>query len=215
MLARAITEVAAGFPASTTTHFLRPTPPRPLTVTTQVVQRGRRLTIVDAELHADDRRVALQRMTLLSVQPAASLPQPTPRPVDPEHFIERRRAAPHGQPWMMDALDVREGDGAIWFRHRVPPFLEPSFIANTLIVADWAHGLGPPQGAEEPRPAAIPNTDLSVNLLRAPGGDWIGVEPASAWSDICVGVGWGSLRDENGLFGRVAMSIAITPLSVG
>ena len=85
-------------------------------------------------------------------------------------------------------------------------------VANLLRPADWAHGLAPPRGASTRPPSVIPNTDLSVHVLRPPTGEWIGVRAGTAWSKDGIGDGFGELVDECGFLGSIAMTVAVTLL---
>lgn len=212
LMAVAIEAEAQGFVASLTTHFLRPVPVAPLQVVVRPLRTGRRVSVLDAELSAGGTLVAVQRATVIAELAASDLPTPADRPADPTAFPRERRAAMHGGPWMMDTLDARFGDGIAWFRHERPLFDHPSALARVLVAADWAHGMFPPMGAQVRPPAAIPNTDLSVHLFRPPGGEWIGIDAQTAWSQAAIGAGWAAVFDAQGLIGRVAMSVAVTPL---
>lgn len=44
------------------------------------------------------------------------------------------------------------------------------------------------------------------------GGRERGVRRGTAWSTQSIAVGWGELRDEESISGRVAMSVAVTML---
>ncbi len=212
-MAREISQYMEGFVASATTHFLRPAPMAPLSVTVRPLRLGQRVSVVDAEVASEDGVVAVQRATLIAARPTNGLPLPPPLAVQPEIWPKRTRAAPHGGAWLMDTLEVRHADdGVIWFKTLTPLFDSSCDLARVLVAADWAHGLVPPLGCEERPEAAIPNTDLSVHLVRAPVGEWIGVDATMAWSTDAIGAGWAMLRDTQGLMGRVAMSIAVTPL---
>jgi len=212
LIAQAVEAAADGFVASVTTHFLKPAPLAPLRVTVRPLRTGRRVSLIDAEVSSAEGLVAVQRATVIAELPEARLPTPASAPADPEHLPRERRAAVHGGPWMMDTLDARVTDGMVWFRDEQPLFDDPSPLARVLVAADWAHGLFAPLGTDVRPPVSIPNTDLSVNLFRLPRGAWIGVQAQTAWSRTGVGAGWAALLDTEGLIGRVAMSVAVTPL---
>jgi hypothetical protein len=200
-----------GFVASITTHFLRPVPVEPLAVVVEPLRRGKRVNIVDAHLSSAKGPCALARATLIGHLFNEATPMPPPEPRDPTQLPSRNRAAPHGQPWLMDAMEARGGeDGTAWFRLLRPVVSDAGPMSTVLPAADWAHGVAPPLGATQPRLAAIPNPDVAVHLFRAPAGAWIALEAASAWSKEGIGVGWAALSDSQGLIGRVAMSVAVS-----
>jgi len=200
-----------GFVASCTTHFLRPVPVESLAVTIEPLRRGKRVNIIDAHLTSSKGLCAIARATLIAPAFNEATPTPPAAPADPEQLPQRRRAAPHGGPWLMDAMEVRGVDGETsWFRLLRPVVSNAGPMSAVLPAADWAHGIAPPLGAGGPRLAAIPNPEVTVHLFRPPMGVWIGLDAASAWSKQGIGTGWAALRDTHGLVGRVAMSVAVT-----
>ena len=201
-----------GFVSAFTAHFLKPTPVADLTVTISMLRQGRRVSFVDASLSGPAGLCAVARATLIQPMVDDQLPVPPDRPCDPAALSQLSRAAPHGGPWFMDAMEVRVGQGQAWFRQRQPLRQGQGPMTAVLPAADWSHGLGPPLGANTRPPVAIPNPDLTVHLFRPPVGEWIGLESASAWSHASIGGGWSPLYDIQGLIGQVAMSVAITRL---
>ncbi|MBA4751009.1 MAG: thioesterase family protein [Sphingopyxis sp.] len=201
-----------GAVASVTTHFLRPVPLADLSVTTSVLRRGRRISIVDAQIIAENLVVAVQRVTLIT-DLGSDLPTPPEHRIDPESYEPRLWPVTQGGPRMMDAMEARQGpDDIVWFRLRNALLDGHAPAAHVLPAADWAHGLGAPLGAPVRPSVAIPNVDLSLHLFLQPRGEWIGVDHATAWSAGGVGAGWAAIHDARGLIGRVAMSVAVSRL---
>lgn len=199
-----------GFVSAFTAHFFKPTPIADLAVATAMLRQGRRVSVVDATLSGPSGLCAVARATLIQPISDDRLPIPPDRPRDPTTLSQVDRAAPHGGPWFMDAMEVRAGEGESWFRQRQPLRPDQGPMTAVLPAADWTHGLRPPLGATTRPPAAIPNPDLTVHLFRPPVGDWIGLEAASAWSHTSIGAGWSPLYDVRGPIGQVAMSVAIS-----
>lgn len=203
-----------GFVASFAANFLKPVALDDLMVDCEPLRIGRRVSVVDARLSTAGGLCAVARATLIAGVFNEAIPEPPRARVDPTSFAPIARAAPHGGPWFMDAMEVRAGhDGRQWFRLRRAVIEGQGPMARTLPAADWAHGLGEPLGAVGKPAATIPNPDLSVHLLRPPVGDWIGLQPASGWSKAGVGAGWAALYDTEGRIGQVAMSIAVSLLN--
>lgn len=200
--------------ASAATHFLKPVPTAPLSVSIKPVREGRRVSVVDAELYGAGGLLAVLRSTLIRPQEDELLPTPAPQHVQPEQFARHQRAAIHGQHWLMDAMEARPGpDGSHWFRLLHPITSDDGPVSRLLAAADWAHGINPPQGAAGHLPCAIPNPDLFVTIFRLPVSDWIGLNPATAWARQSIGSGWASLHDVTGQIGSVCMSVAVTRLA--
>lgn len=204
---------AWGFVASFTAHFLKPVPLEALTVGIEPLRRGKRVNIIDAHLVASKGLCAIGRATLIAEALNEKTPIPPSERSDPSELPLRTRKAPHGRLWLMDAMEVRGVEhGPSWFRLTRPVARNCGPMSAVLPAADWAHGIWPPLGADRPGLAAIPNPDVTVHLFRAPVGEWIGIDSASAWSAQGVGTGWAALRDIEGLIGRVAMSVAVSML---
>ncbi len=202
-----------GFVAAFTAHFLRPVPVEALTIGIEPLRRGKRVNIIDAHLATPKGLCAVARATVIAPVFNEGTPVPPAAPQDPTALPLRSRKAPHGKPWLMDAMQVRGiEDGTSWFRLLRPIAAHRGPMSAVLPAADWAHGIAPPQGADRPRLAAIPNPEVTVHLFRAPIGGWIGLDASSAWSKEGVGAGWAALHDVQGLIGRVAMSVAVTML---
>lgn len=201
-----------GSAISASVWFLRPAHTAPLMTKISPVRRGGRISIMDNTLWIDgqDEPCAMARVTL-------SVPKPVPiegfqhqpqLPTDPAMFPIATRAAPHGGPWFMDAMELRLGPTASWFRlgHEVIAGAGP--LAQILGPADWAHGINRPVADV----VADPNLNLNVHLVRHPRGDWVGVDSQTQWHpETGGGMGGGVLLDVFGVIGRVSMSVVLAP----
>ncbi|MDD3446828.1 MAG: thioesterase family protein, partial [Zavarzinia sp.] len=111
-------EHALGTPIGAHIQFLRPLKPdHRLSVTAEIAQPGRRLTLVDAFIEADDGLRAEARFTFArDVAPIAGLsPLPEAPLHDPASLAPME--APHRPPrvWFKDALDWHPApDGTMW-----------------------------------------------------------------------------------------------------
>lgn len=201
---------------SATAWFLRPTPLVKLRTEVRVLQKGRRLSVVDNTLWAEgfNAPCATVRVTLGQANPVdiPGLVEPQDPPTDPESYPRIHRPAAHGGPWFMDAMEARQGDGVWWFKLLVEVIEGARPLARVLGPADWAHGLTRPvsQGFADPNP------NLTVQLIRPPKGEWIGVQSQTWWRpEQGSGVGGGLLRDLGGVIGTVSMSVALTSMQNG
>ncbi len=198
-----------GLAVSVSVEFLRPTQPGNLRTVPKIVRAGRRVSVLSNEIYQGDTCTA--RASICVIQPTrieAIEPPPSEFYVPQELDVLPARKALHGQPWMMDNFEVRRSDdGVIWFRYleEIVDGITP--LARVLGPADWTHGLGRPTA---PR-LADPNINLQVVLARQPEGDFLGIRPDTAWLPSGIGMGEGVLLDQKGRFGRVMMSVALTP----
>jgi hypothetical protein len=57
-----------------------------------------------------------------------------------------------------------------------------------------------------------PNPNLTVQLVRVPQGEWIGIRAQTRWQPVTgLGLGSGTLFDIRGEIGRVSMSVVLIP----
>ena len=205
-------EIGAGLPAAITTYFLRPAQPSmPLTSQIDVVHRGRRVTILENRARGAGGDVAIARACFIVPAATPTVPDLPLRSSNVDDLPERKTASPIGHPWFLDTMDVRNGDGIVWFRMHMP--LVPSLpsLARILGPADWAHGVARPDGWEKPAIRAIPNPEMSVHLSRSPTGQWTGLQATSRWRKDGLGNGRAVLWDEHGEIGSVSMAVVLVP----
>lgn len=192
-------------------EFLRPTPMQALHTRPLAVRLGRRVSFYDnAVMQADGEVCARAHATIIRAEPIDYAgPDASGEQLDPERFVLRKRAAPHGEPWFMDAMEARAApDGVIWFRMTESLVEGAGAFAQALGPADWCHGLNRPLTAV----FADPNPDLSVRMVRAPRGPWLGVRGATVWQGSGAGLGHGVLMDAAGDCGAVSMSVALAAI---
>jgi len=192
--------------------FLRPTPMADLRTQMTVLAEGGRVSVIDNTLWASDETqpCATVRVTL-SRERAVEIPgfaETAPATIDPTRFPPRTIKAAHGQPWFMDAMEARAGDGIAWFRldHAIIEGAGP--LSSVLGPADWTHGIARPFQ----NMVADPNPNLTVQLFRKPQGGWVGIGAQTRWRPAGgLGTGGGVLFDLQGEIGRVSMSVVLMP----
>lgn len=203
-----------GVATSVSAWFLRPVPMAALRTVVSPLRSGGRLSVVDNTLWAvaDDEPCAVARVTLATPRPIEipGFVAPQEASIDPTSCQLAGRRAPHGEPWFMDAMEARADGRIAWFRLKDIVIDGAGSLAQILGPADWAHGIARPVS----NVVADPNSNLTVQLVRPPRGDWIGVEPQTHWRpELGAGMGGGLLHDAFGVVGRVAMSVTLTALS--
>jgi hypothetical protein len=201
-----------GTAISASAWFLRPTPRAELRTRISTLTEGGRVSVIDNTLWAAgvEAPCATVRVTL-SRERAVEIPgftEVADQAADPLRLPQRTAKAAHGQPWFMDAMEARAGDGVIWFRldHAIIEGAGP--LSSVLGPADWTHGIARPvQNA-----VADPNPNLTVQLFRRPRGNWVGVRAQTRWRPAAgLGTGGGILLDLHGEIGRVSMSVILVP----
>jgi Thioesterase-like superfamily len=194
--------------------FLRPVPMARLRSQVIAVRDGGRVAVVDNTLWVDGEPdpCATVRITLIRDR-AIEVPGFVPKGVcaiDPSAYPVRHRAAAHGRPWFLDAMETRLGDDVAWYRLKERVVEGAGPLSRTLGPADWAHGIFRPVQDV----VADPNPNLTVHLVRPPRGDWIGVRSRTHWEPARgIGLGTGALLDVEGEIGAVSMAVALTPFA--
>lgn len=201
-----------GAAVSAAAWFLRPVPLAPLRTEINVLRQGGRVSVVDNTLWADgaEEPCATARVTLMRER-EVMLPSyqcEDALRADPTVYPQASRQAPHGGPWFMDAMEARPGADVAWFRMKEPIVEGAGPLTAVLGPADWTHGISRPVH----NALADPNPNLTVHLVRAPRGPWIGIRPVTHWDPARgIGIGRGALLDSWGEIGAVSMAVALTP----
>ncbi|SDS81226.1 Acyl-CoA thioesterase [Nocardioides scoriae] len=186
-----------------------------------VTRPGKRVELVEARLHVDD-RVAVSATAWRIRQPPGSTQEHAAAPLDlpPLPDEQPQEFFPGTSPeWGYGrAVDWRfvtggyaaPGPASLWTRLRIPLVEgEPtSPIARMLVVADSANGLS----GELPLAEwlFIPPT-LSVTVLRAPQDEWLWFDAHSTIGPHGRGLAQATLADRAGLVAVVAQPLLVAP----
>ena len=200
-----------GLAVSAAVEFHKPTQLAPLRTAMEITRRGRRVSFAENRILQAGAQTAMVRVCFIDPVAIPAIEGPSPQSEDPQTAaLLEGVSAPHGGPWMWDSFEVRRsGSGEVyWFRETETLLDDMTPLARALVPADWTHGLN--------RPAQIaladPNVNLFVTMFRPPSRGFIGVRSKTFWTGSGVGMGEGELLDQEGPFGRVANSAALTPL---
>ncbi len=225
LVCRAVEQVAAthGFThvSRLTANLLRPVPIGELTVEVATDYAGRNAGHFSVKLTAQGKEVA--RFTAL-VQRESALPLPEvlaghPLPLAPRAPDE---CPPCAFPFAgrhtgyADLVETRLAQGqmfngpcAVWFRMRHPLLLgeTPSPYQRVAVAADSGNGISAVLDIQR---YMFVNSDLTLNLLRRPVGEWICLQARSLIGPGGGGLAESALYDEAGLFGRATQSLAVS-----
>jgi hypothetical protein len=198
-----------------TIEILAPIPIAPLTITASVVRPGRSVEMLEAALTgpdgADVMRARAWRLADSRVEADWEREQPPPGlddATDLEFFATGQQVGWH------TAMEIRFARGAflepgpatVWMRPRVQLVEgeEPSPLQRLLLAADGGNGVSAP--LDWGRYVFI-NTDLSVHVLRPPGGDWVCLDSVTHVDG--VGMTDTALWDEHGRVGRAVQTLLV------
>lgn len=206
--------------ARLTANLLRPIPIAELSIAVQTDYAGRNVAHFSATLSAGGKAIAL--FTAL-VQREADLPVPEGLA---GHPLARAPQPPESSPAAKfpfatdltgypDLVECRVAEGgffrgpcAIWFRLR-HPLIEgetPTPIERVAVAADSGNGIS---AILDFKRYLFVNSDLTINLLRRPAGEWICIEARTLVGPSSGGIAEARIYDATGLVGRSIQSLAL------
>ena len=149
--------------------------------------------------------------------------------IEPSHLIQPtvdlRSAVDHldtDEMFAGHAVDIRmaggkenwlaQGPGRAWFRLKVPLVAgeEPTAQQRAVSAADFGNGIS---AALDWGEWLFVNSDLTVNLSRAPVGEWILLDSVMRISGDGTALTETSLSDTHGGIGKAAQSLFVAPSS--
>jgi hypothetical protein len=206
--------------ARLTANLFRPIPIADLSVEVRSDYAGRNAAHFSASLSAGGKELA--RFTALA-QREAELDVPSglpghPLPMAPRTVEESPAAAFPFNPELIGYQDLVEcriaegkffrGPSAVWFRMRHPLVLgeEPSALQRVAVAADSGNGIS---AVLDFRRYVFVNSDLTINLLRQPQGEWICIDARTLLGPSGGGIAEARIFDTLGLAGRSTQSLSI------
>lgn len=208
--------------ARLTVELVKPVPVAPLTTRAQV-QSSRATVRVGIDLLAGEVVVARAHALLLARNPLAlpaDLPgwprtQPFPPPQDGQDRV-RIPGLPEGVSFYGSAMETRVAEGdttqpgpcGAWFRLAVPLVrgAANSPAMRAAAAADFGNGLSWVLPAER---FLFTNADMSLNLFRAPEGEWIGLRSATEAHGDGAGLVVSHLYDTRGPIGLATQTLVL------
>ena len=200
--------------ARVTFEILGPVPVAEVEVESRVARPGRTVELLEAELRAGGRPVMTARAWRLPVTAApAAGDGATPPPARPAeetppphdfgygHAVELRFAAGG---WF------EPGPATAWTRLKVGVVggEPPSPLQRVLAVADSGNGISAVMSWDE---WLFINPELSVHVLRPPGGEWVVLDAATTIAPGGAALARSVLSDESGPVAYGAQSLLVAP----
>ena len=202
----------------------------PLRLTTTDEEGGRRVRRRTAVLHGRDRPVARATALYIFKSPeSAQAPQntavpeardaartsagPPPQPLAP--LPEARAGWPGFESWAMALHTTRSEHGEMlgWFQLLVPALVghRMTGLPAALAAADYTSGAT--YMVLSLKRWTFMSTDLTLNLVRPPVGEWLGLTAGPALIGAGgVGLAAGVLHDGSGTFARCSQTQFIQPI---
>ncbi len=208
--------------ARITANLIRPLPIGDLTVAVATDYAGRNVGHFAAQLMAGGKEVA--RFTALvhreqDLQVPEGLPG-HPLPMAPAAVEDSHAATfPFEEERLgySDLVEVRVARGrffhgpcAVWFRMRYPLLGDevPSVYQRVAVIADSCNGIS---AVLDLKRYSFVNSDLTINLLRRPIGEWICLDARTYLGPSACGHAEATLYDNHGLIGRALQTLAVSP----
>jgi Thioesterase-like superfamily len=202
----------AGVALSVSALLLRPAPMAPLDIEIRALRQGGRVSVFEAILTGEGKRIAQAIATFAKTAEAPVLLEAPGEAVDPRLLPLWRDHPRGGRFGFFDALDIREdGLARKWGRLRRPLTPDASPLADLFAIADCATAFDLSGHGLFPAPVGHPNIDIAIHVSRAPQGAWVGVAPNSDWRREGIGLTEARLFDEIGPLGRSAQAVVIIP----
>ena len=203
-----------------TANLLRPVPIAELEIEVVTDYAGRNAAHYSARLWGAGKELA--RFTALAqresdiVLPEGLDGHPLPKaPKAPADSTPQRMPFAQRHTGYADFVETRVASGtlfggrcATWFRLRRPLVdgEAPSGYQRVAVAADSGNGVS---SVLDMAHFSFVNTDLTVNLLRRPLGEWICVDARTLLAPNGCGLAESQLFDESGLIGRATQSLAV------
>jgi hypothetical protein len=203
-----------------TANLLRPLPIAELEIEVTTDYSGRNAAHYSARLWGGGKELA--RFTALAQREnELALPEdldghPLPQaPKSPTESAIQRMPFGRRMPGYADLVENRIASGtffrsrcAAWFRLQRPLVEdeEPSGYQRVAVAADSGNGISAVLDFER---YVFVNSDLTINLLRRPLGEWICVDARTLLAPNGCGLAESQLFDETGLIGRATQSLAV------
>ncbi len=203
-----------------TANLLRPLPLGEMAIEVETDYAGRNAAHYSARVTGGGKLLA--RVTALA-QREADLVLPDqmdghPLPMAPRPVADSTpQRMPFAGRWAgyADLVDNRiargqpfRGASAVWFRLARPLVAgeEPSGCQRAAVAADSSNGIS---AVLDFHRYSFVNSDLTMNLLRRPRGEWICVDAQTLLAPNGCGLAESRLFDEQGLVGRATQSLAV------
>lgn len=209
-----------------TANLLRPVPIGELTIDAATDYAGRNAGHFSAQLLAGGKCVA-SFTALAQRENEVALPEAMP-PDPPGHAPPRVPRGPEVSPegafpfagthvGYADLVETRVASGkmfngpcAIWFRlrHALLQGETPGVYQRVAVAADSSNGIS---AVLDFKKYVFVNSDLTINLLRRPRGQWVCVDARTHLGPDGCGLATSNLFDTDGLIGIATQSLSIRP----
>lgn len=206
--------------ARLTANLLRPVPIATLQVRVHEDYIGRNAGHFSATVLAEGKEL-IRATALFQRETAVALPAQLPghplaqAPLPPQQSVLQRFPFAHTELGYPDLVETRlaqgrmfAGPSAVWFRlsHPLVQSEQPSPYQRVAVAADSGNGIS---AVLDLSAYVFVNSDLTINLLRRPQGEWVCLQASTYLCGQGGGLAESALYDETGLIGRATQSLFV------
>lgn len=181
---------------------------------TRVLREGKRIQMVEAELVVADRVVARAVALRVRQEDTPPIPEANPHPA-PETLpnVDFMNSIAFGgtlETRLVSGALREPGPGVLWvkFAHEHVEGTPLSPLVRAAVLGDFGGGLG---SVLDVNAWTYANLDITLNLTRAPVGEWLLVDAATASAGNGVGRSDMILADTAGPFARGHQTLFVAP----
>lgn len=199
----------AGLASQMTCYLMSAAALEPVEIEVQEVSHEERITRLRAIMMQNDRQIAEATAIFIKPLTFSALPQ-FPGSVQKQNTEYYDVGDFSDMPWFRDAIDIeRDKQGWFWLRHKMPISLPMGPLSLVTSLVDLTSALARPEWFGTNNVVSFPNADLTVHLVRAPKGEWVGIDGRSQWLSHGAGLTFANLYDEQGFIGRSSQSVVL------
>lgn len=204
--------------ARLTFELMRPVPLGALNVEASVVRPGKRVQLLEGSIStaAGLEVVRARALRVLAADAGAPTTPAMPSPPGPDHGQAGDNRPPYRPMFAPDSIEIRfvagqftqRGPATAWFRLHVPLVLgeKTTPLQRLCAAADFPNGISSPLDWDQ---WIFINPDLTIQLDRAPVGEWFALDAHTIVTAGGVGTAEAVLFDERGRVGRATQSLLV------
>lgn len=186
----------------------------PFTVETRMLRVGRTIELVEIRLIAEGKTCIVAHAWRLQTCDSSSIAGLEDPPVAPVTSMQEWAGMKIWGGGYINSMQFkadaqrRPGSGVVWMKNNLQMVEEEqtSAFVRLMGMIDTANGT---VTRIQPGEWAFPNVDLNISLLRAPQGEWLGLDTVQQYGTDGIGITSSVLHDEQGVFGRSEQTLTL------
>lgn len=186
----------------------------PFTVETRMLRSGRTIELVETRLKAEGKTCIVAHAWRLQTCNSSSIAGLEDKPIAPVSNMQDWAGMKSWGGGYINSMQFKTdaqrkpGCGVVWMKNNLQLVEgeQTSSFVRLMGMVDTANGT---VTRIKPGEWAFPNVDLNINLLRAPQGEWLGLDTVQQYGMDGIGITSSVLHDEQGVFGRSEQTLTL------